>query len=73
MTQWEKGENMTDEEQKTIDTINQMSQREMASLWRFAPSGHPYFDKTKLFFEVFEKRFKELGGFTPEISKSLTF
>lgn len=62
---------MTDEDQKTINSINQMSQREMASLWRFAPSGHSYFDKTKPFFEVFDKRFKELGGFTPEISKSL--
>ena len=62
---------MTDEEQKTIDEINQMSQEQMASLWRFAPSGHPYFDSTKPFFKVFDKRFKELGGFTPAISKAL--
>lgn len=60
---------MTDEEMKTVEEINQMSQREMASLWRFVPAGHPYFDKTKPFFEVFDKRFKELGGFTPAISK----
>ncbi len=62
---------MTDEEIKTIETINQMSQEEMASLWRFAPSGHSYFDKTKPFFKVFDKQFKKLGGFTPAISKAL--
>ena len=62
---------MTDEEQKTIDSINQMSQMEMARLWRFAPSGHPYFNKSLPFFKVFDKRFEELGGFTSEISKAL--
>ena len=63
---------MTNEEQKTIDKIKSMTQVEMASLWRFAPAGHPYFDKTKPYWEVFDKRFKELGGFTPEISKMLS-
>ena len=62
---------MTNDEIKEIEKINQMSQGKMASLWRYAPSGHPYFDKTKPFFEVFDKRFKKLGGFTPEISKSI--
>jgi len=62
---------LTEEETKTIETINQMSQMEMASLWRHAPSGHPYFDTSKPFFKVFDKRFKELGGFTPEISKAI--
>ena len=40
---------MTDEEIKIIETINQMSQEEIASLWRFAPSGHSYFDKLNHF------------------------
>jgi len=62
---------MTDEEAKTIEAINNMTQREMASMWRYAPAGHPYFDKTKPYFEVFNKRFTELGRFTPEISKSI--
>lgn len=62
---------MTKEETKIIESINQMLQMEMARLWRFAPAGHPYFDCSKPFFEVFDKRFTELGGFTPEISKSL--
>ena len=56
---------------KVIEKINNMSQHEMASLHRFAPAGHPYFDTTKPYHKVFEKRFEELGGFTPEISKSL--
>lgn len=54
-----------------MERINSMPHVEMARLWRFAPSGHEYFDKTLPFFEVFDKRFKELGGFTPTISKSL--
>ena len=48
-----------------------MSQIEMARLWRFAPSGHPYFDSTKPYFKIFEERFNKLGGFTSEISKNL--
>ncbi len=48
--------------------IDGMSQMEMASLWRYAPSGHPYFDKRLPLYEHFKERFK---GFTPEISKAL--
>ncbi len=51
--------------------INGLSQYEMCRLTRFAPVGHKYFDKRKLYWEVFKKRFNELGGFTPEISKNL--
>ena len=64
---------MTEAENNTIDKINKMAQYEMCELWRFAPSGHPYFDRTLPYYEVFKKRFDELGGFTPEISKSLGF
>ena len=63
---------MTDGEiQKHIENINAMSQMEMASLWRHAPAGHPYFNSTLPLFAVFEKRFKELGGMTPAISKAI--
>ena len=48
--------------------IDNMSQKEMASLWRFAPSGHPCFNSTLPLSDYFNKRFK---GFTPEISKSI--
>ena len=58
--------------QKHLDAISELSQYDMCSLWRFAPSGHPYFDASiPELFEAFQKRFKELGGFTPEISKAL--
>jgi hypothetical protein len=64
---------MSDEEIKTeIDHINAMDHYSMCALWRNAPAGHPYFDSTKPFHEHFKKRlFDELGGFTPEISKSI--
>ena len=63
----------TEQETKNeIERINVMEHNSMCSLWRFAPVGHPYFDRTLPFVDVFKKRlFDELGGFTPEISKSL--
>lgn len=57
--------------EETIARINTLSRLEMARLWRYAPSGHPYFDRQLPFFEVFEKRFAELGGFSPGISKAI--
>lgn len=54
-----------------VRKIHALSQFEMARLVRFAPSGHPYFDMSKPYYEIFNARFKELGGMTPEISKSL--
>ena len=62
---------MDEKQQKEIDKINQMSQFEMCHLWRFSPPGHPYFDSNLPYFDVFEKRLRKLGGFTPEISKAL--
>jgi len=51
--------------------INNLAHYEMCRLVRFAPVGHKYFDKSKSYFKLFQKRLKELGGFTPEISKRL--
>ncbi len=63
----------TPEQQIIIDKINQMDHYSMCSLWRFAPSGHIYFDKTLPYFVVFKKRlFGHFGGFTPKISKVLS-
>ena len=63
---------MTDEEIRGhLKTINEMPHGQMASLWRFAPSGHPYFDTNLPLFEVFNKRFKELGGMTTAVSKAI--
>lgn len=63
---------MTEEEiKKHKAVIDGMSRLEMARLWRFAPSGHPYFDEREPLFEYFDARFEKLGRFSPEISKSL--
>ena len=56
------------DEKKQIDGMSQM---EIARLWRFSPSGHPFFDDRLPLFKHFKKRFEELGGFTPAISKQL--
>jgi len=50
--------------------IDDMTQEEMARLWRFAPVGEPLFqgDTGDYFKKVF---FEEKGGFTPAISKGL--
>ena len=50
--------------------IDALSHEEMARLWRFEPSGHRYFVRGPVF-DYFEKRFNELGGWTPEISKRI--
>ncbi len=61
-------ENEIKEHKKTID---EMSQTQMASMWRFTPAGHPYFRSDLPLFDYFQKRFKDLGGMTPGISKTI--
>lgn len=57
---------------KHKEDIAKLSRIEMAKLWRFAPSGHPYFDlRYAEIHEEFKKRFADLGGFSPEISKQI--
>ncbi len=57
---------MTDQMKRRIDSL---TREEMASRWRFAPPGDPMFRDDSG--EYFEKRFKELGGFSPDISKKI--
>ena len=59
------------EKQGLINEINKMNQTQMARAYRFSRSGHPFFDSTTGLFEIFMKRFSELGGMTPTISKSI--
>ena len=54
-----------------LDRIDVMDQMEMARLKRFAPVGHPYFDKRLPLNAYFEARFAKLGGMTPRISKAI--
>ena len=50
--------------------IDALDRFEMAQLWRYGPSSHPYFQPP--LGDYFKKRFYEdLRGFSPEISKSL--
>lgn len=60
-----------DEIQMHKEKIDQMSREAMCRLWRFAPAGHPYFVIGTELQEHFDKRFKELGGFSPAISKKI--
>lgn len=62
---------LTSEQERTIELINAMSREAMACLQRYAPAGHPYFDTSLPYFEVFEARFKQLGGFSPALSKAI--
>jgi len=57
--------------QEWKDKIDAMSHVEMARLWRFAPAGHPVFRMELPIYEHFEKRYKQMGGMTPEISKQI--
>ena len=57
-----------DDWKKTIDNL---SQHEMARLRRLAPAGHPIFRMNEPLCKYFEKRFRDLGGMTPAISKAL--
>lgn len=56
------------EDKQDIDSLSRL---DMARLHRFAPSGHKYFIRGAGAADYFKVRFKELGGFTPEISKQL--
>ena len=73
-----------DKEQDKIDTseflndtemhkkiIDGMTQIEMARLYRFAPAGHLYFRRDTMLSDYFQKRFNELGGIIPGISKAI--
>lgn len=52
--------------------LEEMGHFEMAHLYRFAPAGHPIFDsRYGDLFETFCARFREFGGWTPEISKKV--
>ncbi len=58
--------NMTPEIKAQIDN---MGREDMACFHRFAPAGSVYFAGEAG--RYFDKRFKELGGFSPEISKRI--
>lgn len=58
---------MSDALNKLIDN---MTREEMARRWRFAPLHDPIFS-SKPHSDRFVKRFRSLGGMSPEISKRI--
>jgi len=56
-------------DEKLKAEIDAMSQYQMCYAWRFAKSGDPRFQGEVG--DYFAVKFKEKGGMTPEISKSL--
>lgn len=63
---------LTEYEKEVVRKIYSMSREEMAYMWRFSPVGHSYFNASLPFAKHFKRRFfKQLGGFSPEISKSI--
>lgn len=58
---------MSDALNKRIDS---MTREEMARHWRFAPHGDAIFS-SKAHADRFVKRFRSLGGMSPEISKRI--
>ena len=53
-----------------LSHIRTMSHVDMARMWRFTPSGHPYFNTDyPMLVNEFAKRWELLGGMTPEVSR----
>ena len=58
--------------QQHLAYIRTMSHLDMAYMWRFTPSGHPYFNtEYPLLTNEFAKRWELFGGMTPAISKKI--
>ena len=54
-----------------LEQIKNLTQLEACRLYRFAPTGHPFFDSRLPYYNAFMTRYTELGGMTPEISKEI--
>lgn len=62
-----------EEHERRLKEIAEMSHFEMCRMWRFSPSGHPYFDSSLPYADIFKERlFTHFKGFTPAISKALS-
>ena len=57
--------------QKWKNKIDKMSQEECCRLHRFASIEHPIFIHHNNLHKYFQTHFKDLGGFTPELSKKI--
>jgi hypothetical protein len=59
-----------DEINEWLNKIDNMTHFEMAYLWRTAPC-FPVFHSELPIFEHFDRRFRQFGGMTPDISKQV--
>lgn len=55
----------------TIDEVNKADRRQICSWYRFLPSPRFGSETETSIIDRIVERYKELGGMTPEISKSL--
>jgi len=53
-----------------MNKIKTLTHDELARIWRFASSEHPYLQNRNLFL-LFKKRFDNFGGMTVSMSKKL--
>ena len=62
---------LSESEKIELRKIYLLTRDELARIWRFAPTGHPWFNSTLPYFKHFNRRFKRLGGMSPSISKQI--
>jgi len=60
---------LSDIDPAEVEKIYNMSMTEMLALWRFAETGHPYFDNRGPYYKIFKDRFDELGGDSAKIAQ----
>jgi hypothetical protein len=54
-----------------LNRISNMSHYDLAKLWRFGGSDHPYIQDPALFEAVKDRLYNHFGGITPSISKQV--
>jgi hypothetical protein len=62
---------MTEIIEKWLAKIPTLTQKECATLLRYAESGHALFSSGDKVYKAFLARLNETGGMTPEVSKEI--
>jgi len=65
---WKPG--MNPDEAQELQKIEAATHEDLARIWRFAPSTHPWINNRNLWVR-FNDRFAQLGGMTTEMSKRI--
>ena len=65
-------ETYTDEEiDQMKKEIKNMSRWQIADMIRYEPSGHAFFRSDFPLYDILMARFKEMGGWSPDLSKAI--